>query len=108
LKLKIRRSSRSSNKNQLTQLRKQLDRVTKELESVRKQLATAEEDIRPAASPEFEDLARQAYLRSLSRPPDDRETAVVVAYMEQAEDPIDGLRDVLWALLNTKEFVVNH
>ena len=25
-----------------------------------------------------------------------------------ASDPVNGLRDVLWALLNTKEFIVNH
>jgi hypothetical protein len=25
-----------------------------------------------------------------------------------AKDPIDGVRDLLWALLNTREFTVNH
>jgi hypothetical protein len=25
-----------------------------------------------------------------------------------AKDPVDGVRDVLWAMLNAREFLVNH
>jgi Protein of unknown function (DUF1553) len=52
-------------------------------------------------------LIRQAYLRALSRLPDDRELGVARKYLADAKDPAAGLRDLLWALINTKEFVVN-
>jgi hypothetical protein len=51
---------------------------------------------------------RQAYLRTLSRLPDERETAVSLRYLTETGDTGKGLRDLLWALLNTKEFITNH
>ena len=51
---------------------------------------------------------KQAFLRTLSRYPDDRELSRTRGYIEGAEDTTQGLRDLLWALLNTKEFIVNH
>ena len=53
------------------------------------------------------ELVRQAYLRTLSRPPDEREAAVGLAHLRDAGDTQSGLRDLLWALINTKEFIVN-
>ena len=53
-------------------------------------------------------LVKQAYLRTLSRYPDQREMDRSLKYIEESEGPIDGLRGLLWALLNTKEFIVNH
>lgn len=53
-------------------------------------------------------LAEQAYLRTLSRYPTPDEIKDAVAYMSGAESPVDGARDLLWALINTKEFIVNH
>jgi hypothetical protein len=54
------------------------------------------------------ELVRQAYLRSLSRYPTDDELSRSVQYIAESSDTITGLRGVLWALLNTKEFIVNH
>ena len=54
-----------------------------------------------------DDLVKQAYLRVLSRLPDERETGIARSHVEQAADVMSGLRDLMWALLNTKEFVVN-
>ncbi len=53
-------------------------------------------------------LARQAYMRTLSRLPSDEETAKAVEYLSAAANPTSGVRDLLWALVNTKEFIVNH
>jgi hypothetical protein len=60
------------------------------------------------AAADLESIVRQAYLRTVSRYPADDELKKSLAYIAQAEDPVDGVRDVLWALLNTKEFIVNH
>ncbi|MBA4187948.1 MAG: hypothetical protein C0467_08005 [Planctomycetaceae bacterium] len=54
-----------------------------------------------------EELVQQAYLRTLSRLPDDRETGIAKKYLTDAKDTQSGLRDLLWALINTKEFIVN-
>ena len=53
-------------------------------------------------------IVKQAYLRTLSRYPSDQELARCRQSIEQASDTTTGVRDVLWALLNTKEFIVNH
>jgi hypothetical protein len=52
-----------------------------------------------------DELAKQAYLRVLSRLPDERELAA--ARKALSGDTTAGLRDLMWVLLNTKEFIVN-
>ncbi|MBX3441789.1 MAG: DUF1549 domain-containing protein [Planctomyces sp.] len=49
----------------------------------------------------------EAYLRTLGRLPDDEERAAAVEALS-GTDGLAGVRDLLWALLNTKEFIVNH
>ncbi|MCA9131909.1 MAG: DUF1553 domain-containing protein [Planctomycetales bacterium] len=49
-----------------------------------------------------------AYLRVLSRLPKESERRLGQQYLSNASSPLDGLRDLLWALLNTQEFVTNH
>ncbi|MCH8922258.1 MAG: DUF1553 domain-containing protein, partial [Planctomycetes bacterium] len=53
-------------------------------------------------------IVRQAYLRTLSRYPSDKEMATAKGYIESSEDTLGGIRGLLWALINTKEFIVNH
>ena len=55
-----------------------------------------------------EELVNQAYLRTVSRYPTTNELTESVKYMASAPDAAAGARDLLWALLNTKEFIVNH
>lgn len=61
-----------------------------------------------AGTEEADALIREAYLRTLSRLPDEREWARCRQQMRAAKDQADGLRDLLWALLNTQEFITNH
>lgn len=70
-----------------------------------------EETPKPApvvVSIEPEDLVKAAYLRSLSRLPTDAEMETSKKFLAQSEDRMTGARDLLWALINTKEFIVNH
>jgi len=55
-----------------------------------------------------DELIREAWLRTFSRPPREDELSTARQYFESAEHPADGLRDLIWALLNSKEFVLNH
>ncbi|HZL90698.1 MAG TPA: DUF1553 domain-containing protein, partial [Pirellulaceae bacterium] len=58
--------------------------------------------------PSGEELIESAYLRSLSRMPTADERRIAARHFAAAASPREGLRDLMWALLNTKEFVVNH
>ena len=53
-------------------------------------------------------IVKQAYLRTLSRLPTTAEQERAAGYFREAGDMRIAARDLLWALLNTKEFVVNH
>ena len=77
---------------------------------VQARAAAGERAQQPAASADVdpEALVREAFLRTFSRPPTAEERAAALEHFEAADDPSDGLRDLLWALINTKEFVTNH
>jgi hypothetical protein len=60
------------------------------------------------AKVDAEAIVQRAYLRTLSRYPSETELKKASAYIRDADATINGVRDVLWALLNTKEFIVNH
>ena len=60
------------------------------------------------SSVELDRLVQEAYLRTLSRNPQPPEAARARQAITEADTPKAGLRDLLWALLNTKEFIVNH
>jgi hypothetical protein len=79
-------------------------------EQGRKAVAERERLRREASDPASaaEALVREAYLRTVSRDPSASEAAVARKYLDQAGDEAKGLRDLLWALLNTKEFITNH
>ena len=55
-----------------------------------------------------DELIKEAYLRTFARLPRVEEVTVAREHVSSADDPTDGLRDLLWALLNSKEFILNH
>ncbi len=61
-----------------------------------------------SATKTLEQLIEEAYLRTLSRYPDQEETEISVAFIEQSKTPADGVQSLLWALVNTKEFILSH
>lgn len=62
----------------------------------------------PALPFQTAEVIRQAYLRTLSRLPTDEELERSTRFIHEAKDGGEGLRGLLWALINTKEFIVNH
>jgi hypothetical protein len=48
------------------------------------------------------------YLATLSRLPDESEMQTCLRHLAEAESPEKGLQSVLWGLLNTREFVLQH
>lgn len=53
-------------------------------------------------------LVQSAYLRTVSRYATQAELQRALDYIQQCESPVDGYRGLLWVLINTKEFIVNH
>lgn len=98
---------------QVQRLQVQIDNMKKKWKSMLKEGGDAEahdDSGVDSKSTEFKVVkaVEDAYLRTLSRLPTAQEAADSKAFVAQAKTPLDGLRDVMWALLNTKEFIVNH
>lgn len=55
-----------------------------------------------------DEVITEIYLRTVSRFPTDAEMKLAKEDLANAKDPVDGVRDVLWAMLNAREFLVNH
>lgn len=53
-------------------------------------------------------LVNQAYLRTLSRYPEPDEARISIEYITESENPGEGVASLLWALVNTKEFIISH
>jgi hypothetical protein len=53
-------------------------------------------------------VIEEVFLRTVSRPPSAEEVRRAKDDIAAAKDPVDGVREVLWAMLNTREFLVNH
>lgn len=90
----------------------QAERLAARLKDLRAELQAqkkaAPAPVEPSSPAEVEPIVAEAYLRTLSRRPSPEELEVAGAYFTAAGSQAKGLRDLLWALLNTKEFVTNH
>lgn len=53
-------------------------------------------------------LVEELYLHVLSRLPNDRERRLGRAYLSESKERSQGAEDLLWALLNSRQFVFNH
>ena len=53
-------------------------------------------------------MITEVFLRTVSRYPSPDEMKSAKADVAAAKDAVTGVRDLLWAMLNTKEFMVNH
>lgn len=61
-----------------------------------------------AANASVQDIVEDAYLRTLSRYPDEDEMETAVTFINDSEQTADGVQSLLWALVNTKEFIITH
>ena len=50
----------------------------------------------------------ELFLVALGRLPRDGEREACVKYLKKSETPVKGLQGILWGLLNTREFVLQH
>ncbi|MBY0461338.1 MAG: DUF1553 domain-containing protein, partial [Gemmataceae bacterium] len=55
-----------------------------------------------------EELVEEAFLATLSRRPTAKEKADGLDHLKTAKTRTEGVTDLLWALVNTREFILNH
>ncbi len=60
----------------------------------------------------IEDKVTEIYLRAFARPPRAEELTTAIAYLNEPRNNApaipENMKDLLWALINTKEFLFNH
>ena len=89
--------------------------VAKELQQpLSTELKAAAASVDNDKDPQFADeektseLIQAAYQRTLNREPNSEELETSRTHIANCENTVEGLRDILWALLNTQEFLTNH
>jgi hypothetical protein len=60
------------------------------------------------AKKELPAIVEELYLVTLSRPPRSDEAARALNWVGRASNPREGVQDLLWVLLNSREFLFNH
>ncbi len=62
----------------------------------------------PKADEPIRQAIQQAYLRTLSRYPEPAELQRSLAFVHDSPTVAEGMESVMWSLINTKEFILNH
>jgi hypothetical protein len=103
LKVRLERAKKEGQEEQVRRIESRLAVLEKAAGNQRRPEADA-----GAVSLDNVALIRQAYLRTLSRNPTPDELDRCGQFLANAASPVDGARGLLWTLINTKEFIVNH
>ena len=97
---------------QISITRSRLEREEKNQEDKRAAATRIEleklEAVRDVNISNREALADELYLRTVSRLPTREEREAALEYLNSAESVSAGMRQLLWVMLNTKEFILNH
>ena len=54
------------------------------------------------------ELIQQVWLRTVGRFPSNSEVIRAKEHLKTTQSPIEGIADLVWAMINTKEFLLNH
>ena len=105
LRQQIKKAKESGNDRQIKNLEKQMAAIRKRL----KELPSNDPPKKEVASEvQTDKVIEEAYLRTVSRFPTESERHLASNYISNSEDIETGIKDLMWALINTKEFMVNH
>ena len=105
----LKKAQKTGGEKTVAQSQRRVDALRQQLEKISPKSTGDSSSLVQKADPEkLQEAVRETYLRTLSREPKQDELDKALAYVESSEDHLNGVRDLLWALLNTKEFIVNH
>ena len=93
--------------------KKKAEKLSKQIAKMEKRMKPLfdlqrQEDIKNPPEQDQRKLVVDTYLRTLSRIPTEDEVERCMTYINESSDEARGVKDLLWALINTKEFIVNH
>ncbi len=95
------------NEAQAKKIQRQINRLKQRVEPINQRLAKGKAAFEESFDPE--QIITEAYLRTLSRFPTEQELERCQSFIVEGESDIaKSVSGVLWALVNTKEFIVNH
>lgn len=105
LKQRLERAKKDDDKDRTKRLEARIAALERDAEK-----GEAAEAPPAEASPKMssDEIVRQAYLRTLSREPTGDELIRCREFFASSSSPVEGAKGLLWALVNTKEFIVNH
>lgn len=95
-------------KKRLQTLTAQMKRVKQSSSKMGKTPARLQKLETPISPEKTDEIITRTYLRSLSRYPTESEKTAAKKYLDESQDKIAGVYDLIWAVLNTKEFMLNH
>ena len=55
-----------------------------------------------------DEIVEELFLATLSRFPDGNERTSALQHVQSAGDRASAFRDIVWSLINTREFILNH
>ncbi len=98
------KAKKAKNTKQVASLEKRIATLEKQLDKLPK----PKPDVKKPAPFVAQQVVEEAYLRTVSRFPTNQEREIAMDYVTSSDDQAAGLKDLMWALINTKEFMVNH
>ena len=106
----LKKARKAENEKDIKELEQRVADLQDKIKGTKATVESKTEEVAPVevVSLPPEDIIKAAYLRSLSRLPSNAEMETSKTFLTQSEDRLTGARDLLWALINTKEFIVNH
>lgn len=107
LRKRIQNARRDGNKQQVKKLQRTLAALRRRYDR-ENAASTTSKGKQARGTADLEEIINRTYLRTLSRYPSEDEMSQCRQFVEQSETPVEGVRGLLWALINTKEFIVNH
>ncbi len=105
LRVNLRKATNREQKNQMRRLANQIESLQDKLKSLR---ARRDEAVKRIEQFDREELISEAWLRTLSRYPTEEEIATCQQYFDSTSTVRQAMMGIMWSLLNTKEFIVNH
>jgi hypothetical protein len=96
---------KNGNDKQANKIENQIESMKKRIQPIKDRIASSQIQTEKM---DIREVVTEAYLRTLSRFPSEEELARCESHIREDKNLINGVTGVMWALVNTKEFIVNH
>jgi hypothetical protein len=103
MEVRLKRAQKDGNEQQIAQVKNRL-RELNQADKTKKEIVANPGTLAIDSA----EMIRQAYLRTVNRLPTADEIDRCEKFLAASESPAAGAKGILWTLINTKEFIVNH